>query len=425
MPSKWEELGIDWNEVPSGVHLYTGLKYIIEAVNERFRIALNDPEYSEIDLEEFKGQHVGGSLSGVQIVIKLRNAASKLVKYFIPADSEPYNPADPNNDNNGKYDVLGLPDTYDSDKMGEELGKTFEEIFNPHLLDEEKIQSPHRSLIQDMYKILEKLTILKVSATSSLEYSKSIYELAFPGVDAAAVNQEYSNTATVVTEKDGSCIVPGIIYFRATLGDSGDKNWFTAFQDSYDSSFSDGTGKRTGIRAFPAPSTSGTFFFEIRNEEGEAIQPPLKFKPFLCFGGSDGSNYAGFNSTAMGGIGPSGSSFSHFRPMDNWPRPLMTFTEVTPSYQDDKYTYDIFCDPTQPDGLPAESEWEDGNNSKRFSLIRLDSLRINQPSLNIHESALWRAKATVSAGNPSIKSMKAVMSVDLNKEEYLKYHTDF
>lgn len=427
MASKWQELEIDWENIPAGLHLYTGFKYVMEAINERHRIVRNDPLYNHFDLDELNGRYCSGAYGSNQIAIKIRDGIWQLASYFIPENASAYNTADPNDDNYLNFDALGLPLTYSSGTIFEdEFGDTITNIFNPYITDDEAQHIPKKGMLEEAYKILKKFNVYRAEATSSIEYAKTVYVAEGAGIDAAAVNTTYGATATVETEKDGDCIVPGVMYVHCTLGTGGDSNWFTAFQDSYPSSLISGGLGPSGIRCLPAANTSGRFYFEIKDEDGNPIQPPVAFKPWLCFGGSDGS-YTPHTGRAMGGLTPNSATAaqSDFGAMSPWPRALYTFTEVTPSYDTDKFTYDIFCDPAQADGLPASSQWSDGNNSKRFSLIRLDRFMPNQPGHSINDYALWRAIYTVTPGDPSVKSMKAVMSVNLNDEGYLKYHTNF
>lgn len=433
MASKWDDLGVDWEaeELPSGIHRYSGFKAIIDAINEKMKLAKRDPEYLYFDLEELKGKSYGAH-GPANIII---SGLGQLLRYFVSPNAVQY-PANPDSNTRYLYDFIGLPRTLNEYNYSleepitffeEYFGQDFDSIFNDYLTDNTLTEFPPKSLLKDAYTVLKGLKYLKISSDVAEQYSKTLYKttLEIPnGVDNnAAANAAYASEPIETTITEGSCIVPGIIYYKGHLGNSGDNSWFTAYQDSWPESITNGGSGPSGIRALPSSNTSGRFFFNILDSFGDPIQPPSVYSPVLAFGGSDGL-FAATTVRAMGGLGPGPSSGrqSNFGPMP-WPRPLWEYNVVTPTISGTAWTYDIFCDPEEEKGLPAVSYFEYGS-SKRFTLLRLDVWDPVNLESTANQVALWRAIGTVSVGAPHVGSMVAKMVVDINGEDFIEYYVD-
>ncbi len=313
---KWDELGADWTNLPAGVGLYSGFYHIMSAINERHKVARQDPNYVYYDLTQLEGQLASGTYGNFQIAVQIRNGLIQLEDFFISPDADAYNTLDPFEDNYRRYDTSGIPSTFGDtpSTLGTLGGQTFEECYGQDIQDIFQVYIdtiddrwlPNRQMLTDAYNILQEFYILRSPATECNEYSKTALEAPGAGVDGAFVNGVYSSTPVVTTVTDGSCRSPGFIYYHATLGTSAggpnSRSWFTGNVDTWSSGVN-GSHRRTLADA----STSGEFFYDIIDKDGNNIQPSLIWDGYTYWIATGGP-YVQANGITFGDIGPTNSN---------------------------------------------------------------------------------------------------------------------
>jgi len=434
MASSWDDLGVDWEDLPDGIHLYSGLLPVMEAINERFRVAKGDPNDEYFVIEDFKGRLASGNFGNNSIAIKIRDGLKELRQYFIPPDADSY-PNYPDPDTFNYFDHLGIPLTFATGvtSFKEWYGQSITEIFEPYMnpdTDEEYL--PYRGLIQEAYRVLKDYRILRFESTEAIQYTKTVPVLTGSEGNAANANAVYA-AAPVVTEvqADGAVLAPGFGYYTGGAGlPCGTPGYYTCFGVR-----SSGGVNGSWLREQPNASSSGKFYFDLVTEDGDPITPPLVHEPVLCWGGSDGTytsngtfsdhNVRGFGGGPTPNVNSSCSRCDFRYNFTTFPQPLYQYEVVTPTVEANRYTMNIFCDPAGPGGLPAAAQFGQGSErASRFGLLRLDSWDPNSNSGtgSVNRFSMWRRFNSTSRFD-SPKRIKSVIAVDINAPEYLKYNT--